>query len=145
MTLLADLSDTLSFGMFLILTLSIPVIGLIVSGATLRKRGLNPWCGWSTVMFFVALLAASVIRALGSRGGVGQDIVLYTILGCCGIHVVSALMALHGLSQVRRKKKWAHGRRRGLWMFWLNLGVLFVIGVWCYAHVDETLHYRLLQ
>ncbi len=143
MTLLADFSDTLGFGLLLVASVTIPAVGLIVSGATLSKRGLNPWCGWCTIVFFAALLINSIVRALGSRGGVGADFVLYTIFGCCGLHVLSSLMALLGLAQVRRRRKWAHGKRRGIWMFWLNIGVLLIVGVWCYAHVNPALWYRL--
>jgi hypothetical protein len=134
MILLADFSDSLNFGM-LILTVTVPAVGLVVSGATLNKRGLNPWCGWSTIVFFCALLAAAIVWTLGARQGLERKVMLYILLGCCGIHVVSALMAMYGLSQVRRKRKWAHGRRRGLWMFWLNVAVLFLIGFWCAVHV----------
>lgn len=141
MILLAAISDSLGFVM-LILTVSIPAIGLVVSGATLRKRGLNPWCGWSTIVFFCALLVSAIVWTLGAHKGLEREVVLLALLGCGGVHGLSALMAMYGLSQVRRKKKWAHGRRRGLWIFWLNVGVLFLVGFWCAVNVFEFLKYR---
>jgi hypothetical protein len=136
--LLVDFSDALRFATLLIFTLIVSV-GLIVSGLTLRKHGLNPWCGWSTLVFFFALLLASIVISLGARDGVGSDVVLYTLLGCAGLHVLSAVMAMYGVSQVRRRRKWSHGRRRGIWMFWLNLCALFLIGFWSATHVFDLL------
>jgi hypothetical protein len=145
MTLLADLSDSLMFGWMLIVSILIPSVGLIVSGATLRKRGLNRWCGFATVVFFFALLTDSILWSLGERGAGSPKWILYFLLGSCAIHALSALMALRGLVQVRQRRKWAHGRRRGMWIFWLNVGVILAIGVWCYVHVNDSLYERLMK
>jgi hypothetical protein len=145
MTLLADVSDSLMFGWMLIVSILIPSVGLIISGATLRKRGLNRWCGFASVAFFFALLIDSILWSLGDRGAGNPKIILYLLLGSCAIHVLSALMALRGLAQVRQRRKWTHGRRRGMWIFWLNVGVLLGIGMWCYVHINDPLYEHLMK
>jgi hypothetical protein len=144
MTLLASLSDAFGFGMLLLASVSVPSVGLIVSGVTLTKRGLNPWCGWATLVFFLSLLVGSIVWALANRGGADPAVMLYTLLGCCGVHVLSALMALVGLAQIRQRRKWTHGRRRGMWVFWLNVLVILIISGWCYVHVNPWLSKRLM-
>lgn len=140
MMLLASFSDGLSFGVTLILSLTIPTIGLIVSGVTMNKHGLNPWSGAGSMAFFIALLVGSIMWVLDGRQGMDQRIVLYAFFGCVFIHTLSGLMALRGLSQVRRKRKWTHGKRRSYWVVWLNVIAIFLIGAWCYYHVNETFH-----
>ncbi len=140
MTLFADASDALAFGAMLVITVVIPTAGLIFCAATLRRHGLNPWSGAASIVFFVALLIGMVMLALGTRQGAKEGPVLYTLLGCVVVHVLSSLMALRGLVQVRTRRKWSHGRRRAYWMVALNMMMIFVIGAWCYYHVNETFH-----
>ena len=138
MTLLASFTDGLSFGVMLIVSVSIPTVGLMVSGATMRRRGLNPWAASSSIVFFLALLVGSVMWVIGGRPGTNEAAVLYALLGCVVLHTVSTLMALRGLAQVRTRRKWAHGRRRVYWVVGLNILVIFLIGAWCYYHVNPV-------
>ncbi len=140
MTLLASFSDGLAFGLMLILSVSVPTVGLIVSGATLRKRGLNPWAGAGSIVFFVALLIGSVMWVLDGRPGINETAVLYALLGCVGIHTLSTLMALQGLAQLRTRRKWTHGKRRAYWVVGMNILAIFLIGAWCYYHVNPVFH-----
>jgi predicted membrane channel-forming protein YqfA (hemolysin III family) len=140
MILLASFSDGLSFGVTLILSVSVPTVGLIVSGVTMNKHGLNPWSGSASIAFFIALLIGSVMWVLDGRQGMDQRVVLYALLGCVAVHSLSGLMALRGLAQVRLKRKWTHGKRRAFWMVWMNVVVIFIIGAWCYYHVNPRFH-----
>ena len=143
MIFLADGSDVLAFGLLLVVSISIPAIGLIVSLATMGRHGLNPWCSAATIVCFVSLLAESISWTLGYVQGLGADSVLQMTLGGAGGHAVSAAMAIFGIVQVRRRRRWTHGRRRALWIFGLNILLILGIGFWCYMHVNQSLYERL--
>jgi hypothetical protein len=145
MILLADTSDIFGFLFLLGASAIIPGIGVILSLATMRRHGLNPWCGISTLVFFATLLMEAVTWTLGINGGIEALTALHITLGGIALHIFGALLALVGLAQVRRRRKWAHGRRRAYWMFGMNLLLILLIGIWCYVHVNETLYDRLMH
>lgn len=134
--------DSLTFALLLFATVSIPGIGLVVTGAAVGKHGLNPWCAWAGVSFFAILLGDMVIWTLGSNGSFSEGVMVRTLIGGIGFHALSALISLRGLAQMRTRRKWHRGRSRAFWFFWLNIAAMAIIGLWCLTHVNPTLYYQ---
>ena len=153
MILIAGFSDNMGFMFLLAATVSIPAVGLIVSGMSLPKHGVNRWCAYASLVYFAGLLVASIAAALADRAAAASDAeamgpaqFYWYLMGCCVAYVLSALMALIGLIQMRRRRrKWTHGRRRGLWIFWLSVFSILITGVWCFAHSNQLIYDRLFK
>lgn len=137
MMFLAAFNDSLGFAVLLLATVSVPTVGLILSGVALAKRSHNFWIAVATFIFFLALFTISLSSALGRWGGIAEATVLWILLICCGAHAFSALLSLVGTIRARRRRRASHGSRRGIWVFWLNWAAIVLVGIWCFAHVNQ--------
>lgn len=133
-------SDYFSFGGMLIFTVGLPSIGLLVSFVSMQKQGINRKCGFSTLLFFVALLIECFTWTLSSSGGIMEKVEIGIMFGSAGIHCLSAILAIMGLAEMRSRRKWSRGMKRGVWGFWLNIAMLLVLVGWFYAHVNQKFY-----
>ena len=136
----AGASDYFSFGGMLIFSVGLPAVGLIVSIVSMQKQGINRKCGFSTLLFFVALLIECFTWTLSSSGGIIEKVQIGIMFGTAGIHCFSAILAIMGLAEMRSRHKWSRGMKRGVWGFWLNIVMLLVLAGWFYAHVNQRFH-----
>ena len=136
----AGASDYFSFGGMLIFSVGLPAVGLIVSIVSMQKQGINRKCGFSTLLFFVALLIECFTWTLSSSGGIIEKVQIGILFGTAGIHCFSAILAIMGLAEMRSRHKWSRGMKRGVWGFWLNIVMLLVLAGWFYAHVNQRFH-----
>ena len=143
--ILADTGDVVSFGGLLIFTVAVPGIGLLISAVSMQKQGLNKLCGYSTSVFFVALLIECVAWSLSNRAGITAKAELIIIAGTALLHCISAILAIVGIAEVRTRRKWPRGRKRGVWTFWLNIAMLLVLSLWFYAHVSQKFYDRIFK
>ena len=136
----AGASDYFSFGGMLIFSVGLPAVGLIVSIVSMQKQGINRKCGFSTLLFFVALLIECFTWTLSSSGGIIEKVQIGIMFGTAGIHCFSAILAIMGLAEMRSRHKWSRGMKRGVWGFWLNIVMLLALAGWFYAHVNQRFH-----
>lgn len=128
--------DYFSFGGMLIFSVGLPAVGLLISIVSMQKQGINRKCGFSTLLFFVALLIECFTWTLSSSGGILEKVEIGIMFGTAGIHCLSAILAIMGLAEMRSRRKWSRGMKRGVWGFWLNIAMIFVLSLWFYAHVS---------
>ena len=120
----------------LVFSVGLPAVGLLISIVSMQKQGINRKCGISTLFFFVALLIECFAWTLTSSGGMIEKVEIGIMFGTAGIHCLSAILAIMGLAEMRNRRKWSRGMKRGVWGFWLNIAMLFVLSLWFYAHVS---------
>ncbi len=142
MTILADAGEMTSFGLTIIFAIALPTIGIIANAATIGRRGLNPRCAFSTTLFFVALLLSGITIAMMNKDAIHPAARFYCFSAAAAIHALSAFLAGWGLSELRTRRKWSHGRQRGQWGFWLNIGALILLSTWFYLQVNHAARHR---
>ncbi len=142
MTILADAGEMASFGLTIIFSICLPAIGIIANAASIGKRGLNPRCALSTTLFFIALLISGITIAMMNKESISPAVRFYCFGAAAAIHALSALLAGWGLAELRTRRKWSHGRQRGLWGFWLNVGSLLLLATWFYLQVNHAARHR---
>ncbi len=136
----AGTGDYFSFGGMLLFSVGLPAIGLLISIVSMQKQGINRKCGISTLLFFVALLVECFTWTLTSSGGIIEKVQIGIMLGTTGLHTLSAILAIMGLAEMRSRRKWSRGMKRGVWGFWLNISMLLVLSLWFYAHVSQKFY-----
>ncbi len=141
----AQSGDYASFGGILLLMVAVPCIGLLVNIVSMQKQGLNRKCAISTLLFFVALLIECVNWMSSNNGSVLPKYEIGILLGTAGIHTFSAILAIMGLAEMRTRHRWSRGLKRGIWGFWLNIAMLFVIALWFYAHVSQKFYNHIFK
>ena len=118
----------------------VPCVGLIFSVVAIQKKGLNRKCALSTLLFFTALLIECVTWTISNMGDIPPKVEIGIMLGSAGIHTLSAIFAIIGVAEMRTRRRWSHGLKRGIWGFWLNIAMLVVFALWFYAHVSKKFY-----
>ena len=145
MNILADVGDMASFGFTLLFAICLPVVGIIASAFSLEKRGLNPKAAFSITLFFVAFLLSGISAAMSDKAGITSLHRFYCLTAAVGIHILSALLATWGLSEIRTHRKWNHGRQRSFWCFWVNISFIIALSAWFYLQVNAPLRHQLFD
>lgn len=138
--ILAQAGDYFSFGATMLFAVGMPCIGLLFSVVAMQKQGLNRKCALSTLLFFAALLVECVNWTISSKGTIPPKAEIWIMLGTAGVHSLSAILAIMGVAEMRTRRRWSHGLKRGVWGFWLNIAMLFVMALWFYAHASKKFH-----
>ena len=138
--ILAQTSDYLSFGATMLFAVGLPCLGLLFSVVAMQKQGINRKCALSTLTFFAALLIACVTWTISNKGTTTPEAEIGIMLGVAAIHSLSAILAIMGVAEMRTRPRWSRGLKRGIWGFWMNSAMLFVIALWFYAHVSKKFH-----
>ena len=125
---LAAIVDYFGYGVTMIVFMGIPAAGLMLNLTGMQRHGLNRRAALAACLFCLTLLVQGTTITLSSKGGITEDTEFWLIAGSGIFNVLSALLALWGLWQIRRKHRWAHGRKRAIATFWLNIIILAVIG-----------------
>jgi hypothetical protein len=120
------------------------IIALIVNVSSMRGRDTNFKCAFSANVLFITLLIECAAGMVGVFGGGTDTGFFWTVLGCAALHVVAGSIAVRGLWEIRTHPKWAHGRQRAVWGFWLNVLMLLVLSAWFYLQVNQWLRNRIL-
>lgn len=123
-------SDTVAFMMVLLLGLILPMIGLMISVASVQRPGGNIRSGIALIMFFALMMAGGLLAGLEVKEAIAEKPALVLgVLIALG-HGVSTALAVWGMWYSRKRRgKWQTGRRRESWSFWLNFLAVFGYGL----------------
>lgn len=121
------------------------VIAFIVNVSSFQTKDMNRKSGHATSLLFLALIveaAAWTVRAFGGGNEMG---VFWGIVAAAALHIISAAVALAAFWEHRTIGRWAHGRRRATWGFWLNFIALLVVAAWFYLGTNPVLFKRIFE
>ena len=124
---LASIVDYFGYGFTMIVFMGVPAAGLMWNFAGMQRHGLNRRAALAACLFCLVLLVQGTTVTLSSKGGINDATEFWVIAGSGVFNVLSALLALWGLYQIRKKHRWAHGRKRAIAIFWLNVIILTAI------------------
>lgn len=122
--------DNIAFMMVLLLGLILPMVGLMISVASVQRPGGNIRSGIALIMFFGLAMAGGLLAGLEVKDAIAEKPALILgVLIALG-HGCSTALAVWGMWYSRRKRgKWQTGRRRESWSFWLNFLAVFGYGL----------------
>ena len=126
--ILAGIVDYFGYGITMIVFMGIPAAGLMLNVAGMQRHGLNRPAAIAASLFCLTLLVQGTTVTLSSKGGFSETVEFWLIAGSGVSNILSALLAIYGLWQIRRKHRWHRGRKRAIATFWLNIIVLVAIG-----------------
>ncbi len=143
--ILASASDYFQFGFGLLVAFTGPLVGLMISLATLRRRSTNFKCGLSAVLLFLGLFIAAGAMALHQSGGISPRSAYFFYIGAGGIHVISALVGISGIHEMRRRRKWQRGGARAASAVVTNIVMLGVLSTYFYLRLNPHILDNFLQ
>jgi peptidoglycan/LPS O-acetylase OafA/YrhL len=117
----------------------LPFIGLVICISGLSRHSLNPRCGLAATLFFIALLIGSNATVLSEMESITDVVRFWGVFSAVVLHIASAIFGIWGLYQMRRRRKWSHGRKRAILSFWLNILMLMGYSVLFYAQCNPAL------
>jgi hypothetical protein len=126
-TTLGTIVDYFGYGFTMIVFMGVPAGGLMLNVAGMQRRGLNRRAALAACLFCLTLLIQGTTVTLSSKSGISELSEFRLIAGSGVLNILSALLALTALYQVRRKQRWPHGRKRAIAVFWLNVIILLAI------------------
>lgn len=127
----------------MIVFMGIPAAGLMLNITGMQRHGLNRRAAIAASLFCLTLLIQGTTITLSSKGGISDTGEFWMIAGSGVLNVLSALLALWGLYQIRRKHRWPHGRKRAIATFWLNIFILGAIGAAYFLRTRPDLEERI--
>lgn len=137
--ILAAASEYFQFGFGLVVAIIIPLVGLVLSIASLKRRGLNSKCGYSAIFLFLALFIGAGAMTLQQTGGIESRGAFYAYIVAACVHFFSGILGVFGLREMRRRKKWQRGSRRAISAVIVNVTTLGVIACYFYLRLNPHL------
>ena len=141
--MISSVVDLLGYGFTMVVFMGLPAAGLVVNVAGMQRRGLNRYAGLAACLFFLTLLVQGTTVTLSSRYAITDTAEFWLIAATAAANVVSSLLALFALWQIRRKHRWPRGRKRAVAVFFLNIASLIAIAGAFFLRVNPAIEKRI--
>lgn len=126
--MIAGILDYFGYGFNMVVLIGLPAAGLVVNIASMQRQGLNRKAGLAACLFFLTLMVQGATVTLGAQNAFPLNVHFWLLAGSGLANIVSAILALWALWQIRRKHRWSRGRKRAITIFWLNIFILGFMG-----------------
>jgi hypothetical protein len=141
--ILAGIIDYFGYGFTMIVFMGIPAAGLMLNVAGMQRQGLNRRAAIAASLFCLTLLVQGTTVTLSSKGGFSETAEFWLMASTGVANVLSALLAITALFQIRRRHRWPRGRKRAIATFWLNIIILLAIGAAYFLRTHPELEERI--